>query len=113
MHAACLACQPSARHTHHPSACRRWSARSRWVCLVKTRGGVAGNSRRLTRAGAWCRRQAAKVGLSAVLAQLPALFDERKITVVERGVGAVDDLPPRYRNVKVAHQLALHACRKS
>jgi len=62
----------------------------------------------LTRTGAGCRRQAAEVGLSAVLAQLPSLFDERKITAVERGVSAVDALPPRYRNVKVAHQLALH-----
>ncbi len=80
------------------------------MCIVNARGGVAGDSQRLTRTGAGCRRQAAEVGLSAVLAQLPSLFDERKITAVERGVSTVDALPPRYRNVKVAHQLALHTC---
>ena len=39
--------------------------------------------------------------LSAVLAQLPALFDERKVAAVERGVTAIDPLPPRFQDIKV------------
>ena len=39
--------------------------------------------------------------LSAVLAQLPSLFDDRKIASVERGVTAIDPLPARFQGVKV------------
>ena len=39
--------------------------------------------------------------LSAVLAQLPSLFDERKIAAVERGVTAIDALPARFQGIKV------------
>ncbi|KAK9844165.1 hypothetical protein WJX81_006672 [Elliptochloris bilobata] len=44
-------------------------------------------------------RRAVVRPLSAVLAQLPALFDERKVAAVERGVTVIDALPARFQDV--------------
>ena len=47
-----------------------------------------------------CRRSG-KVKLSALLNQCPALFDDKKISVVDKGLTDIDALPRHFHHVKV------------
>ena len=48
------------------------------------------------------RRQPGKVKLSALLTQCPSLFDDKKVSVVDKGLTDIDVLPRHFHRVKVS-----------
>lgn len=52
-----------------------------------------------------------KVKLSSLLGQIPSLFDNRKIQVVDKGLTDIDHLPRHFHHVKVhLDTLSFHVC---
>lgn len=46
-------------------------------------------------------RRCGRVSLSSLLGQNPSLFDDKKISVVDKGLTDVDKLPRHFHHVKV------------
>lgn len=72
-------------------------------CVNKNHVGHLGNLSSLADfQKAWCTyRRCGRVKLSTLLGQSPSLFDDRKISVVDKGLTDIDHLPRHFHHVKV------------